>query len=254
MPLPRSLGSPPKRLFLCSLATFFFSFAHVIMASSESFDAFEQDFHTIQASVNKTIDAITSSSSPDKRKSIVQTAEREIAEANEIITQMESEVANLPTTSRVRLQARLRLLKSEAEKMKRDLRRASLAPQVNQDRRDLLLDMDADLDTATVDQRQRLLNGTERLGESSRRLEGSHRLALETESLGVNILGTLKGQRETLLRSRDTLGEADAHIDRSSRTLKVMARRMATNKFILGLIILLLVAMIVLVVWSKLFW
>lgn len=82
-----------------------------------------------------------------------------------------------------------------------------------------------DLDASTIDQRQRLLNGTDRLGESSRRLEDSHRLALETESIGVNVLRTLKGQRETLLRTRDTLGEADSYIDKSSRTLKVMARR-----------------------------
>ncbi|CAO3591275.1 unnamed protein product [Absidia cylindrospora] len=139
--------------------------------------------------------------------------------------------------------------------MKRDLRRASLSPMVNQDREDLLLTMDTepDLDASTIDQRQRLLNGTDRLGESSRRLEGSHRLALETESIGVNILSTLKGQRETLLRTRDTLGEADSYIDKSSRTLKVMARRMATNKIIIGIIILVLVALIVLIVWSKLF-
>ncbi|ORX48006.1 V-snare-domain-containing protein [Hesseltinella vesiculosa] len=222
--------------------------------SNDAFDGYEQDFHTIQNNVNKNIDAISTSASLDKRKSIIQGTEKDIAEANEIVLQMEGEIVHLPTSSRVRSQARIRLLKSEVEKMKRDLRRASLAPQVNQDRKDLLLDMDTDIDTATVDQRQRLLNGTERLGESSRRLESSHRLALETESLGVNILGTLKGQRETLLQTRDTLGEADAHIDRSSRTLKVMARRMATNKFILGLIILFIVALIVLMVWSKLFW
>jgi vesicle transport through interaction with t-SNAREs protein 1 len=56
-----------------------------------------------------------------------------------------------------------------------------------------------------MDQRQRLLSGTERLGQSSRRLEDSHRLALETEGIGINILSTLKGQRETLIRARDTV-------------------------------------------------
>lgn len=65
-----------------------------------------------------------------------------------------------------------------------------------------------------MDQRQRLLSGTERLGESSRRLEDSHRLALETEGIGINILSTLKGQRETMLRARDTVitGSPDAKI------------------------------------------
>lgn len=62
-----------------------------------------------------------------------------------------------------------------------------------------------DFDASTMDQRQRLLSGTERLGQSSRRLEDSHRLALETEGIGINILSTLKGQRETMVRARDTV-------------------------------------------------
>lgn len=86
-------------------------------------------------------------------------------------------------------------------------RRANaVAPNVSE-RDELLGDLESqsDLDASTMDQRQRLLSGTERLGESSRRLEDSHRLALQTESIGINILSTLKGQRETMLRARDTV-------------------------------------------------
>ncbi|CAO3598339.1 unnamed protein product [Absidia cylindrospora] len=209
----------------------------------------------MKSDFEKTVEAISLSSSTDKKKTSIQSAEHKLVQANETIDQMERELLNVPTSSRVRLQARLRLLKSEGEKMKRDLRRASFSPLLNQDRDELVLNMDTDrdLDTSAIDQRQRLLYGTDRLGESSRRLDASHRLALETENVGINILSTLKGQRETLLRTRDTLGEADSYIDKSSRTLKIMARRMATNKVIIGVIILVLVALIVLTVWSKLF-
>lgn len=107
-------------------------------------------------------------------------------------------------------------------------RRANtVAPKVSE-RDELLGDMaseSVDFDASTMDQRQRLLSGTERLGESSRRLQDSHRLALETEGIGINILSTLKGQRETMLRARDTLAEADSYIDKASKTLKGMARR-----------------------------
>lgn len=68
-------------------------------------------------------------------------------------------------------------------------------------------DLQSDYDASTMDQRQRLLSGTERLAQSSRRLEDSHRLALETEGIGINILSTLKGQRETLIRARDTVSD-----------------------------------------------
>lgn len=76
-----------------------------------------------------------------------------------------------------------------------------------------------------MDQRTRLLNGTDRLAESSRRLQDSHKIALETESLGAGILSDLRGQREQIIHTRNTLLEADSNIDKASRTLKGMARR-----------------------------
>lgn len=99
----------------------------------------------------------------------------------------------------------------EIEKMATDnhhQRRATTQAPTSNSREELFSGMDtsdADLDASTVDQRSRLLTGTDRLGESSRKLQDSHRLALETENVGINILGTLKGQRETILRSRDTV-------------------------------------------------
>ena len=53
--------------------------------------------------------------------------------------------------------------------------------------------------------RQRLLNNTGRLQSSSQRLEDTHRVALETESMGADILQQLKSQRETMTRTRDTV-------------------------------------------------
>ena len=55
------------------------------------------------------------------------------------------------------------------------------------------------------DRRQRLLNNTERLQNSSQRLEDTRRVAVETESMGADILQQLKTQRETMTRTRDTV-------------------------------------------------
>lgn len=50
--------------------------------------------------------------------------------------------------------------------------------------------------------------------------------ALEsTESIGAGILGDLRGQREQIIHTRNTLLDADSSIDKASRTLKGMARR-----------------------------
>ncbi|CAO3600102.1 unnamed protein product [Absidia cylindrospora] len=122
---------------------------------------------------------------------------------------MEMELMNTPSPARTRLQAQLRLYKSDQEKMKRDLRRLA-ASKASYQRQELLGDIESqhqadNVDAESVDQRQRLLSGADRLGESSRRLEQSHRMALETEGIGASILSTLKGQRETMTRARDTV-------------------------------------------------
>lgn len=54
-------------------------------------------------------------------------------------------------------------------------------------------------------QRSRLLSATDKLSDGQRRLEDSHRVALETEDLGAGILRDLRGQRDQLEHTRDTV-------------------------------------------------
>lgn len=55
-------------------------------------------------------------------------------------------------------------------------------------------------------QRTRLLSATDTLTDGQRRLEDSHRVALETEGVGASILRDLRGQRDTLEHTRDNVG------------------------------------------------
>lgn len=57
-------------------------------------------------------------------------------------------------------------------------------------------------------QRSRLLSATDKLSDGQRRLEDSHRVALETEVLGADILTNLRGQRDQLEHTRDTVSRA----------------------------------------------
>ncbi|KAI8096354.1 t-SNARE [Halteromyces radiatus] len=196
---------------------------------SQLFINYQQEFQTLHQSIQNKLDQQIPNQTGDERKNTISAAERELDEADEILGQLDMELLNIPTPSRTRLQAQLRLGKADHEKLKRDLRRLT-ASKTNYQRQELLGDLESqhqaeDYDAASMDQRQRLLSGTDRLGESSRRLEQSHRMALETEGIGASILSTLKGQRETMTRARDTLAEADTHIDKATRTLKTMARR-----------------------------
>ncbi|KAG0256126.1 hypothetical protein BGZ95_005582 [Linnemannia exigua] len=221
---------------------------------SELFESYGHDYEAIKVSITEQLNA-SGAQSGEPKKQTLRAAEREVDEAGEILQQMEMELLNLPQSSRTRLQARLKGYKSDLERLKQNLKRAQTTSRSTSDRDELLggLSGGVDLDAASMDQRTRLLNGTDRLADSSRRLQDTHKVALETESIGAGILGDLRGQRDQIINSRNTLLEADSSIDKASRTLKGMARRMATNKLITACIIIVLVVLILFVLYRKIF-
>ncbi len=56
-----------------------------------------------------------------------------------------------------------------------------------------------------IDQRSHWLTTTSRVDESSDRLLNAHRIAIETEDIGTNVLGELYTQKKTLERARDNV-------------------------------------------------
>lgn len=62
-----------------------------------------------------------------------------------------------------------------------------------------------DFATAELGYRHQILSGTQRLEESSDRLNNAHRIAVETESIGTNVLGEMVGQRRQLENVRDNV-------------------------------------------------
>lgn len=55
----------------------------------------------------------------------------------------------------------------------------------------------------TPDQKQRLLDNSERVERTGNRLEEGYRVVLETQEIGTNVLKNLEEQRETIQRSRN---------------------------------------------------
>ncbi|KAK2077311.1 hypothetical protein QBZ16_004945 [Prototheca wickerhamii] len=72
------------------------------------------------------------------------------------------------------------------------------------------------------------------------------------QELGISVLGDLQRQRETILRSRDALGEVDDRVSRARSILSTMSRRIVQNKLIMWGIVALLLGAIGLVIWAKL--
>ncbi|OJD31805.1 vesicle transport v-snare protein [Diplodia corticola] len=215
-------------------------------AGSERFASYEAELKLVQADLQQKLDQIPELSG-EPRKAAIRQAERAQEEAKELLDQMRIEKPNIPGPAKNKVNQRFRNLQQDVDDLGRKL--TSLAS----DRRALFGNRYSDNPTADdqLEQRQQLLSGTDRLERSSGRLRDSHRIALETEDIGRNTLADLASQRETIERTRQNLLESESYTDRSIKTLRGMARRMATNRVITIAIITALVLLIIAVIVSK---
>jgi vesicle transport through interaction with t-SNAREs protein 1 len=215
-------------------------------AGSERFSSYEAELKLVQADLNQKLDQIPELSG-EPRKAAVRQAERALEEANELLDQMRIEKPNIPAPAKSKINQRFRNFESDIDGLKRKLKSLS------DDRKALFGSRYTDSPTTDdqLEQRQQLLSGTDGLERSSGRLRESQRIALETEDIGRNTLADLSRQRETIEHTRTTLLESESYTDRSIKTLRGMARRMATNRIITIAIITVLVLLIVAVIVSK---
>ncbi|KAL8777704.1 MAG: hypothetical protein Q9213_007747 [Squamulea squamosa] len=215
-------------------------------AGSELFSSYEAELKLVQADLNQKLDQI-SELSGEPRKSAIRLAERTLDEANELLGQMRIEKQNIPSAIRSKVNQRFRNFESDIDGQKRKLKTLS------DDRKALFGNRYSDNPGSDqqLEQRQQLLSGTERLDRSSQRLRDSQRIANETEGIGRDTLADLQLQRETIQHTRMNMLESEGYVDRSVKTLRGMARRMATNRIITIAIITILVLLIFAVIYSK---
>ncbi|KAJ9611780.1 uncharacterized protein PV06_03158 [Exophiala oligosperma] len=219
-------------------------------AGSELFSTYEAELKLVEADITQKLDQIPEISG-EERKAAIRGAERAIDEAKELLDQMTLEKSNIPTSARSKVNTRFRNHQSDVDSLTRKLK--SLA---DSDRKQLFGDRYTDDPEAgprdlQLEQRQQLLSGTERLGRSSDRLRESQRVALETEQIGASTLADLHQQRNVIENTHQNLLQSEGYVDRSVKTLRGMARRMATNRMITIAIITVLVLLIIGVIYSK---
>lgn len=214
------------------------------------FDSYAQDFQQLISSVREKVEA--PGTNGEQRKAALRRVEMELDEADEMISQMEVEIQSMPQSVRGTYNTRVRTLKTELARWKKSAKDLHL----QSSRSELFNHSTSGGDDPYADdaanQRTRLLAGTQSLNDSSRRLEDSHRIALETEDVGADILRSLRVQREQIENTRETLQTADRSIDRASGTLKGMIKRMYQQRYVTWAIIAVLVILICLILWFKL--
>jgi vesicle transport through interaction with t-SNAREs protein 1 len=124
---------------------------------------------------------------------------------------MELESASAPPSLKSALNSRVRAAKSELSRRREAIKAASARTDrymlglTSPSGRPLSPSSPGADGGAEAEQRQRLLTATDKLSDGQRRLEDSHRVALETEDLGAEILTNLRGQRQQIEHTRDTV-------------------------------------------------
>uniref|UniRef100_A0A131XNF7 Vesicle transport through interaction with t-SNAREs homolog 1A n=1 Tax=Ixodes ricinus TaxID=34613 RepID=A0A131XNF7_IXORI len=193
-------------------------------------EAFEQQYAALTAEITSKSGRIPNLHAADK-SAMVAEVERHLEEANELLEQMELEVRSLPTPTRPKYQNRVKSYQSELIQLRKEFQRAKIeySDEVRS-REELFANDDGYVND---DQKQRLLDNTERMERSTKLLKGGHGLVLETEKIGAAILSDLSAQRETISRAREKVKETDHDIGKSSTVLSGMMRRAMQNRAIL---------------------
>ncbi len=129
------------------------------------------------------------------------------------VSQMEIEIQGIPQSLRTAYFSRLKAAKSSLvtyKKLLTDSRVALARSELLSSSKSSPLGADdyPNSDDPYASDRARLLSGTSLLEDGTKRLQESQRIALETEEQGADILMNLRGQREQIENSRDTVRRA----------------------------------------------
>ncbi|KAM4032033.1 vesicle transport through interaction with t-SNAREs homolog 1A isoform 2-T2 [Anomaloglossus baeobatrachus] len=210
---------------------------------SAEFQGYEQDYGVLTAEITNRIGKVPKLSGEEK-KQMVMNVEKQLEEAKELLEQMDLEVREIPAQSRGMYSNRMRSYKQEMGKLEADFKRSRIA--YSDEVRNELLGDDG---SSSESQRAHLLDNTEKLERSSRRLEAGYQIAVETEQIGQNVLENLSQDREKIQRARDRLRETDTNLGKSSRILTGMLRRIIQNRVLLVVLGIIIVFTIILAVY-----
>ncbi|XP_077586778.1 vesicle transport through interaction with t-SNAREs homolog 1B [Stigmatopora nigra] len=187
----------------------------------------------------------------EEKKSLLRTFDVRKGEAEEVLQGMEEELRDAPPAYRNSMRTKLRLYRRDLAKLQRDAKNS--APSLSDAGGGGIYSSQNQQSTREQSQRALLLQGSQSLNNATESIQRSQRLAAEAENVGSDIIQELGEQREQLDRSRDRLVNAGENLSRTRKILRSMSRRLATNKLLLAVIILMETAILGAVVYLKFF-
>ncbi|XP_025058916.1 vesicle transport through interaction with t-SNAREs homolog 1A isoform X1 [Alligator sinensis] len=217
---------------------------------SSDFEGYEQDFAVLTAEITGRIGKVPKLLG-DEKKQLIANVEKQLEEARELLEQMELEVREIPPQSRGMYSSRMRSYKQEMGKLEADFKRSRIAYS-DEVRNELLGDDGNSSENQLIklrEERAHLLDNTERLERSSRRLEAGYQIAVETEQIGQEMLENLSHDREKIQRARERLRETDANLGKSSRILTGMLRRIIQNRILIVILAIIIILTILMAIY-----
>jgi vesicle transport through interaction with t-SNAREs protein 1 len=166
------------------------------------------------------------------------------------VKNMDMEARSLPPAMGQPLLSKVKNYKEDLNALKEKSRNAATAAPTGDAAR-AELGLAGDYYSTSAGQREKMLTATQKLENSSQNLTYAQSVLDEAQATGADILVNLDSQRQTILRSRETLQGADDNISKARKVLSSIARRAMQNKIILFGVIGFLVLAIVIIIWVK---
>ncbi|CDW52665.1 V-SNARE C and V-SNARE domain containing protein [Trichuris trichiura] len=186
----------------------------------------ELQYGNLTASLTANI-AKAQRSSSDERRAIVNNAEQQVRDIDDLLEQIELVVHDeKDELERKRLTTTIASFKADARKLENELSKIRREVHDSMDRMELLGDEDFDPES----QHSQLISNTERLEKSNRQLYDAYDVSLSTIDIGAQTLRDLESQRHVIKKARNRVRETNEDIYQSSRSLTSMLNRLMRDR------------------------
>ncbi|CAD7079999.1 unnamed protein product [Hermetia illucens] len=190
---------------------------------------YEQQYAVLTAEIMAQISRIAIYTGAERRE-LVSKVDTNLSEAKELLEQIQLEIRDLEPSNRQTWTNKLNCAQAELKRLETEYK--TVQDKTQNPAYDSAVDDFEDIGIRD-EQKQRLLNNSERIERTGNRLTEGYRIILETEQIGTQVLQDLHHQRETIQSARSRMRETNADLGRASRTLNSMMARALREKAVL---------------------
>ncbi|KAL0589343.1 hypothetical protein ABG067_002562 [Albugo candida] len=220
----------------------------------EAFEEFQEDFEALREDTLKQLDTYRSSGIPgrsieiyyvklqlmfvtEQRHGLETAIASNIEKLGNYTRLLENETKDVSGTDRRQLMEMTRKCKSQVASLKSEMERLKLLS-------DAKASESASAES-TTNAKDQMLQYQNRLDRTGRHLDQTQQTLAETEAIASNVANNLLTQRNQLQHAEIDVGQADEDVRDAGRHLRRLTIKVVTNKIVLGLLIIILIAAVI---------